>query len=123
MKSLLFLIVLSVCAFSVNAQKGEGCDLLNPGDSVNYVQVWNWSIGELKEAAKQSYFNLCDVINDKTSPFDKEKLDKALDQYDYWRKVVGLKLSNKKDRDAFYGWIVAQARIAGKLTYKEDKKS
>jgi hypothetical protein len=122
MKKLLF-IVSTFMVVCLAAKAQNGCGLSNPADSAKYAQVWQWSIGELKEAAKTSYFNVLDMMNDKTTPFDKEKFEKVLNQYNYWRTVVGLKLSNKKDKDAFYNWIVAEARAAGKLTYKEDKKS
>lgn len=103
------------------AHAQQGCPTLNPGDSVKYAQVWNWSIGELKESAKQSYFHVLDVMHQKVG-FTKEGFEKALDQYEYWRTVVDLKLTNKKDRDDFHNWIASQAKIAGKLTYKEDDK-
>ena len=119
MKSLLIFALL--IAISSTAKSQKGCDLINPADSVKYAQVWDWSIGEMKEAARTSYFNVLDMINDKTTPYDSAKFVKALNQYDYWRTVVGLKLSNKKDRDEFYNWIVAEARAAGKLTYDEKK--
>ena len=120
MKSLL---VFSICAFAMFSAKAQiGCGLSNPSDSAKYAQVWNWSLPELKEAAKTSYFKVMDMINQKI-PFTKEGFDTALNEYDYWRKVVDLKLSAKKDRDEFHNWIVAEARAAGKLTYDIGKKS
>ncbi len=120
MKKLLFLSALTIFIGCAKAQ--TACDALNPGDSVKYAQVWNWSIDELKEAAKTSYFAVLDMINDK-SPYTKEGFEKALNQFEYWRKVVDLKLVNKKDRDEFHNWLAAEARSAGKVKYDPFKKS
>lgn len=113
------IILILLCA-GVVAHAQEGCGLTNPGDSAKYTSspVWNWSIDELKDAAKQSYFYLQDVINNKVE-YSKDSFEKALKKYAYWRGFVDFKLSNKKDRDDFHNWIASQARIAGKLTYNK----
>jgi hypothetical protein len=123
MKSL-FLIFgfLVAIGSSLKAQTGTGCDLSSPADSVKYAQVWNFPIEVLKDAARDSYFKVMDIMND-SLPFRKETFDTALNRYDYWRKVVDLKLTDKKDRDEFHNWIVAEARAAGKLKYDPAKKS
>lgn len=121
MKSLLFLAITAIFMSSATAQ--EGCNVPNPADSAKYIAsgVWRLSIPELKEAAKESYFKLLDMINNKV-PYTRGAFDTALSQYDYLRTAVDLKLSTKKERDEFYAWIVGEARAAGKLTY-EAKKS
>jgi hypothetical protein len=111
MKYILFVLLIG-SSFLAKAQ--TGCDPINPADSAKYAQVWNWSMDELQEAAKTTYFNLLDSMNKKT-PCVKGGFEKALNQYEYWRKVIGLKLTNKKDRDDFYNQVVSEAKAAGKL--------
>jgi hypothetical protein len=112
-----YLLVLTMfVAFLSSAKAQEGCTATNPGDSVKYSQVWNIPIKVLKDAAKDSYFKILDIMNDST-PFNKDTFNIALNRYDYWRKVVDLKLANKKDRDEFHNWVVSAARAAGKLKY------
>lgn len=120
-KSAAIILILLCAGVMANAQ--EGCDL-NPADSAKYTSsvVWYWSIPELKESAKVVYFNLLDMVNQKI-PYTKDEFEKALNRYAYWRKLVDLKLGNKKDRDDFHNWIASQARTAGKLTYNTIKTS
>jgi hypothetical protein len=111
-------IIIFLIGFASVAHAQSGCGILDPGDSVKYSQVWNWSMPELKEAAKTCYFKVMDMINQRI-PFTKEGFDTALNQYEYWQKVVDLKLTTKKDRDEFHNWIVAEARKEGKLNHPE----
>lgn len=123
MKILLFLSILLIGASSAKAQ--EGCAVSNPGDSSKYIAqgVWNLPVEVMKDAAKQTYFDLLDAIHDTSSaPFNKAHFDSVLNRYDYWRKLVSAKLTDKKAQTDFYNWIIAEARAAGKLTYDSAKK-
>lgn len=90
-----------------------------PADSAKYIKagVWNWSVDEMKEAAKGLYFQMWDNMSDKSAKYDST----IVDRFFFWRTAVDLKLSEKKDRDDFHNWLVAEARAAGKLKY--EKKS
>jgi hypothetical protein len=115
------LILLIGISFLSKAQ--DGCGTYNPADSVKYIPsgIWQWSIGELKEAAKEPYFKMIDYVSDKTTPYDSAAFSNIIDRFIYWREVVDLKLSDKKERSDFSNWLVSEARAAGKLNYQEDK--
>jgi|SRR5579863_320659 len=121
-KAALFIFLIGV---SFLAKSQEGCGQYNPGDSVKYIPsgIWQWSIGELKEAAKEQYFKVLDYMSEKTTTYDSAVFSNTLDRFAYWREVVDLKLSDKKEMDDFHNWLVSEARASGKLTYQNIKPS
>jgi len=112
-------LVLALLFVSCMAKAQTACDL-NPADSTKYITsgIWYWSVPELKEAAKNSYFSVLDMMNGRTQ-FSKERFDTLLNRYEYWRTVVDLKLKSKKEKDDFHNWVVAEARKEGKLNHPE----
>jgi hypothetical protein len=123
MKSLLIFAILGVFALSVHAQTGRAFS--DPADSAKYIKagIWNWPVADLKQTAREQYFKIFDYMNDKSIQFDSTAFMNVLDRFEYWREVVDLKLSTKKDKDDFHNWLADEQKARETAQRIDAKKS
>lgn len=78
------------------------------------VSASSQTLPQLKDSAKVYYFQTLEMMNVRRPGWTREAFDSVNNKYDYYREAVLGKIK-KEDQQAFFNWLVSEARATGKL--------